>query len=268
MLIAKGIAGTIMIAFLVSPGAAQAPTPQRRARANLPATRIIVRNVSGTPLDGVNVTIGGPGNGRATTDAQGVADVTLADGSYRFRFEHHGFITLEREVAIRHTQPVEIDVALNADLTPEAPEPRLPATAPPPVLPAPPSSPSAPVAAAGPPAYVSITAFLDKNFIGREPLKESILGCTPDATTRLLQLRESLASHTHDELDEILYVVAGEGAVRVGDDVTPLTAGSLSMIPRGVGHAIERRGKNPLIVLSTLAGAPCHAAFTAQSGIR
>jgi hypothetical protein len=40
------------------------------------------------------------------------------------------------------------------------------------------------------------------------------------------------------------------------------------MIPRGVGHAIERRGKNPLIVLSTLAGAPCRTALTAQSGIR
>jgi mannose-6-phosphate isomerase-like protein (cupin superfamily) len=109
---------------------------------------------------------------------------------------------------------------------------------------------------------------LDKNFIGREPLKESVLGCTPDATTRLLQLRESIASHTHDDLDEILYVVAGEGAVRVGDDVTPLTAGSLSMIPRGLPHAVERRGKNPLIVLSTLTGAPCRPALAAQSSLR
>jgi mannose-6-phosphate isomerase-like protein (cupin superfamily) len=107
---------------------------------------------------------------------------------------------------------------------------------------------------------VSIPAFLDKNFIGRgDPLKESVLGCTAGATTRVLQLRDPLAVHTHANLDEILYVVAGEGSVRIRDQATPVSAGSLSVIPRGVPHAIERRGRNPLIVISTLAGAPCQA---------
>src|SRR5438034_1329872 len=81
--------------------------------------------------------------------------------------------------------------------------------APPPPPPVPPPA-SAPVAS-GPAVNVSIPVFLEKNFIGRDPLKESVLGCTPDATARLLQLREALASHTHAGLDEILYVVAGEG---------------------------------------------------------
>jgi hypothetical protein len=118
--------------------------------------------------------------------------------------------------------------------------------------------------ASGPPVNVSIPAFLDKNFIGRDPLKESVLGCTPDATARLLQLREALKSHTHASLDEILYVVAGEGAIYIQGQSTPVTPGSLSVVPRGLQHAIERRGKNPLIMVSALVGAPCPEGPTAQ----
>ena len=110
---------------------------------------------------------------------------------------------------------------------------------------------------------VSIPEFLDKNFVGRDPLKESVLACTPAATTRLLQLREPIAEHKHVDLDELLYIVAGQGAVRIGEQVTVVGPGSLSVLPRGVAHGLERRGKNPLIVLSMLAGAPCPPSVTA-----
>jgi len=112
---------------------------------------------------------------------------------------------------------------------------------------------------------VSVPAFLDKNFIGREPLKESVLGCTSGATTRLLQLRDPLALHTHADLDEVLYVVAGEGSIRIREESTTVGAGSLTIVPRGVPHAIERRGKNPLILISTLAGLPCQADTAAHA---
>src|SRR5581483_1487283 len=106
----------------------------------------------------------------------------------------------------------------------------------------------------------------------RDPLKESVLGCTGASTTRLLQLRDPIAAHTHD-LDEIVYVVAGDGAIRLraasaGDESTVVHAGSLTVIPRGTSHAIERRGKNPLIVLSTLAGAPCQTPATTQDAAK
>jgi mannose-6-phosphate isomerase-like protein (cupin superfamily) len=107
---------------------------------------------------------------------------------------------------------------------------------------------------------VSILDFLDKNSIGRDPLKESVLGCTGDSTTRVLQIRDALALHTHAALDEMIYVVAGDGTVRLGTQATPISAGSLAVVPRGVPHSLERRGKNPLTVLSVLAGAPCQAA--------
>jgi mannose-6-phosphate isomerase-like protein (cupin superfamily) len=222
-----------------------------------------VRDVSGTALGDVNVAISGPaGFRKLTTDPTGGADLMLADGSYRLRFEKEGFVTLERDVMIKNGQPAQVDVVMNL-----APKPIVAPAPPPP--PTPPPVPAATQVPAGPPTNVSIPTFLDKNFIGRDPLKESVLGCTPDTTTRLLQLRDALAAHTHADLDEILYVVAGEGAIHIGEDVTPISPGSLSIVPRGVQHAFERRGKNPLILLSTLAGTPCRSAGqTAQESRR
>ena len=53
-----------------------------------------------------------------------------------------------------------------------------------------------------------------------------------------------------------------EGAVRIGGD-DAIYAGALVVLPNGTAHAFERRGKNPLIVLSTLTGSPCEVSKTA-----
>jgi mannose-6-phosphate isomerase-like protein (cupin superfamily) len=61
----------------------------------------------------------------------------------------------------------------------------------------------------------------------------------------------------------MLYVVAGEGTLLIPNHAPAAVApGSLSIVPRGTPHAIERRGRNPLIVLSMLSGVPC----TAEAG--
>jgi mannose-6-phosphate isomerase-like protein (cupin superfamily) len=204
------------------------------------------------PLEGVKITVSGPASLQLVTDASGLASLgVLRDGSYRLRFEHERFITLEREVSVQRGQPSEIHVALS--LAPSLPPPPEPEPPPPPP-PAPPIEVSGPTA---PPSFVSIPDYLDKNYIGREPLKESLLGCLTGSTTRLLQLRDSLSEHTHADTDEVLYVVAGEGTVRLRTDSYAVAAGSLSIIPRGVPHAIDRRGRNPLIALSILSGSPC-----------
>jgi mannose-6-phosphate isomerase-like protein (cupin superfamily) len=254
------IAATLA-SFAAAPAAQQPPTqqppaPRPRPRAAQPAAAqvVVVRDFSGTPLEGVRVVVNGPRSIEVQTDRTGSAKTALADGSYRLHFEREGFVTLERDVVIKAGRPAEIDVAL----TPAPPPP------PPPPAPAPPPPPQAPhPGPSGPPVIVSIPAFLDKNFIGRDPLKESVLGCTSDVTTRLLQLHDALAAHTHADLDEVLYVVAGDGAVKIQDRQTPIAAGSLTVIPRGISHEVERRGKNPLILLSTLSGAPCRGAAVA-----
>jgi mannose-6-phosphate isomerase-like protein (cupin superfamily) len=225
---------------------------QTRPRPRTVATIVImVRDHSGTPVPGARVAVSGAASIAATTDASGAASLAaMRDGAYRLRFEREGFITLERDVTMRNGQRLAIDVVLDA-----AP--------PPPPEPAP--IPPQPAGPSGPPVSVSIPAFLDTHSIGRDPLKESVLGCTGDSTTRVLQIRDALAVHTHAAFDEIIYVVAGDGTVRLGAQSTPIAAGWLAVVPRGVAHALERRGRNPLTVLSVLAGAPCQAAPAAVS---
>jgi hypothetical protein len=228
---------------------------QRPAAASPKATsvRISVRDQGGASLDGVRLLVSGTaGGGEFTTGAAGTAIVPIPKaGVFRVRCEREGFVTLEREFTVGNGAWNPIDVVLN----PAAPPPP-----PPPAKPAPEPMPVAPVPSSGPAMTLSIPDFLDKNFIGRDPLKESILACKPLETVRLLQMRDNIAPHVHDRVDEVIYVVAGEGAVRIGEEESPIRAGSLVFVPNGNGHSIERRGKNPLIVVSTLVGSSCEAA--------
>jgi mannose-6-phosphate isomerase-like protein (cupin superfamily) len=104
---------------------------------------------------------------------------------------------------------------------------------------------------------VSIPDFLEENLIAREPRKASRLGCTAGGTATLVQLREPLAEQAHEDVDEVLYVVAGEGTLRVGGREFRLQPGTYGLVPRGHAHTIGVRGSKPLILLSVAAGAPC-----------
>jgi mannose-6-phosphate isomerase-like protein (cupin superfamily) len=248
VLLAVLAATWISPAFAQGGGTATQPT-QPRPRAT-PAARPTPPRVT---VPGAKLLVTGATSAEFTTDESGSATLTnLRDGTYRLRCEREGFVTLEREFVVRGPQTASIDVTLN----------RAPAPPPAPIAPAPPPKPAAPppIPPSGPPVSVSIPEFVDKNFIGREPLKESVLACNGLETVRLLQLREPVAEHTHSNMDEVLYIVAGEGTIRLGTQPTNVSAGSLSVVPHGTPHTLERRGRNPLIVLSTLSGAPCPGA--------
>jgi hypothetical protein len=229
------------------------PTPPAQKRPVAPRTasvRISVHDDAGTALPDVRLSLSGGATGEFTTGAAGTAILpNLKPGMYRVRAEHEGHITLEREFTLGTGAWNPIELVL---------------TAAPPPPPSPPPKPAAPAAAAAPPpggapVAVSIPDFLDKNFIGRDPIKESVLACKPFETVRLLQLREPLAPHVHERADEIIYVVAGEGLVRIGDEETALRPGMVVVVPNAKRHGYERRGKNPLVLVSTLAGTACEA---------
>ena len=234
-------------------GSVQKP-PAAAAAARPRSMRIAVKDQKGASLENVRLLLSGAGSGEFSTGAAGTAVVPIVKpGLYRVRCEREGFVTLEREFTVGTAAWNPIDIVLNT-----APPPP-----PPPIKIAPAPSPVAPIPPSGLPVTLSIPDFIDRNYIGRDPLKESIVACKPLETVRLLQMRDGIARHVHDRLDEIIYVVAGEGAVRIGEETTPIRAGGLVVIPNGTGHAFERRGKNPLIVLSTLTGSPCEASKTA-----
>jgi Carboxypeptidase regulatory-like domain/Cupin domain len=225
---------------------------QTRAKPAAASTLIVrVTDSFGAPLPGVKVAAIGPVERNGVTDAAGEARLaSMRPGSYRLRFEGENIVTLERDVTVRAAQPATVDVTLSAAPPPPAPPPPAPKPAPVPTN-------------TGPPAEartVSITDFLDRNLIGsREPVKTSVLACSPSTTTALLQIREPLKDRVHTNADELLYVVAGEGSLQLGGQETPLVAGTLSLVPRGTTHVLQRRGRNPLILLSTLTDTPCSA---------
>jgi len=234
------------------PGQPPPAQPARPRTASKPVTpRVTVRDQSGIIVPGVKITLSGPSTAELVTDEAGVTTLpALKDGTYRLRFEHEGFFTLEREFTVRASQPATIEVTMSH--APPPPAPAAPKPAPAPKAPTPP-----PVPPSGPPVTIAIPDYVDKNFVGRDPLKESVLACNGLETVRLLQLRDPIAEHSHSNMDEVLYVVAGEGTIRLGNAPTNVTAGALVVVPHGTPHAIDRRGRNPLILLSTLAGAPC-----------
>jgi mannose-6-phosphate isomerase-like protein (cupin superfamily) len=230
----------------------QTPAPRRAAPARPAASRqtvtIFVTDRQGRPLEGATVTATGPMDREGKTDADGnVLLQNVGAGTYRLRFEHPASVTLEREITVG-TRPVKVSAELSPAPPPPAPPKPEPAAAPPPPAPPPPS---------GPPTSLSIPDFVEKNYVVNSPSKMSPVGCTGTSTATLLQLRDPLAEHSHDDADEMLYVVAGEGVERIGGVETNLTAGTFAVVPRGTPHSITRRGSRPIILLSILTGPPC-----------
>ena len=71
---------------------------------------------------------------------------------------------------------------------------------------------------------------------------------------------EHLATH-RDSAEEILYVVAGTGEARVGDDVIPLAEGTLGVVPQLVPHAVYNTGETTFKAVGFFAGAELEHVF-------
>jgi mannose-6-phosphate isomerase-like protein (cupin superfamily) len=104
---------------------------------------------------------------------------------------------------------------------------------------------------------MSIPDFLDKNLIGGEPQKSTLMACAEGGTARLLQVRDPLTDQQHPDVDEMIYVVAGNGVLRIRNQDTRLEPGFFALVPRSISHSLRRAGRNPLIVVSVFAGAAC-----------
>ena len=235
---------------------------QTRAAGKPAALTIHVTDMLGAPLADAAVTVTGPVAREGVTDANGTLRVTnMRAGTYRLRFGREGSIALERDITLRAGESPTVDVALSSASARSA-------TADKPAAPGAPLAPGAPVAPLaplapnlGPPGDARVTPvplFLEKNFIGsREGRKDSVLGCTATGTATLHQLRDSWLGHTHEDATEWIYVVAGEGTLRIGTSDQRLQAGTFGLVPHTVSHALIPQGRNPLIVISVLSGPAC-----------
>jgi hypothetical protein len=217
---------------------------------------LFITEGSGRPIEGVTVTVMGPVDREVQSPASGPTRIEgLRAGTYRVRFSHEKFITFEKEIVWRAgTAAPEMSITLNA--APAPPPPPAPA----PAAIAPPSESAAKLPPPGMPKTLGIPEFLEKNFItGREPQKESLIGCSGLGQALLWQIREPWNGRQHQSADGMFYVVAGEGRLRLGEREFTVASGAFAVVPRGTLYNLSRSGRNPLMVLAVLAGAPCAA---------
>ncbi len=235
-----------------------APRPRPRAAAPSTATAtltVTVTDASGSPLADVKVSAVGPLEREGVTTAAGqVRLLGIRAGTYRVRFERDGFHTFEKEVSWRAGTPAPV---AEATLT-SAPPP----SAPPPPTATTPAAPAAPTYVpdlpSGKPSTTSLLDYIERNFISsKEPQKESLIGCSASAQSWLWQIREPWQGRRHESAEAMLYVVGGDGTLRLDGRDVQVAAGSFAVVPRATDYGFTRRGRNPLIILATLSGPPC-----------
>ncbi len=221
-----------------------------RAAARPTALSIQVTDTLGAPLADTQVTATGPVAREGVTAPDGSLRLTnMRAGTYRLRFTREGSMTLERDLALRVGESLTVDISLSPAPAPPKPEPVKPAMPEPAAKTLPPP---------GDAKITPVPLFLEKNFIGgREGRKESSLGCTATGAATLHQLREAWLNHAHEDADEWIYVVAGEGTLRIGTADQRVQAGTFSLVPHTISHALLPQGRNPLIVISVLSGPRC-----------
>ncbi len=235
-----------------------APRPAAQSSATVRTAMLITAtNPSGATLPDVRVVMNGPAERDGTTDASGTIRFTnLRAGTYRVRFSGERVITFEREVVVRSGQTADVDVTLNAAEERPAPPP----PPPPPPAPAPPAPPIARVGPAAKPGTIQLLDLLEKEFIGKQARRESLLSCSGNARTTMIQLNEQQAERLYGDAESMYYVMGGEGTVRINGSELALTTGAYVIVPRGASHSLIRRGRRPLILLAVLSGEPCDQA--------
>jgi mannose-6-phosphate isomerase-like protein (cupin superfamily) len=229
--------------------APRAQTPRRPATGSA-TLQVRVTDRSGAPAANVQVTAEGPVSREGMTDDNGQLQFrTMTSGTYRLRASAEPFITLEKEVAVRATNNAPVELSLS---------PAPPPPAPPEPPPAPANTAAAtPTAAAGDARVLSIADLAENSLSGREAVKTVPVACSGLDNTQMIVLRETLRTEAADNVDRMLYVVAGEAMLSMEGRDQPISSGWYAMVPRGTAHTLTRRGRNPAIVLMTAGGEPC-----------
>ncbi len=238
-----------------APTPTQAPKPRSAATGGATTNALFfITDPAGASIEGVTVTITGPVDREAKSPGGGFTRVpALRAGTYRARFAREGYITFEKEFSWRAGAATP-EIAVTLYPAPAAPPPPPPPPAPV-ATPAPATSTLPPP---GAPKTLSLPDYIEKNFIsGREPHKENLVGCSGVGQAVLWQVREPWDGRQHPSADGMLYVIGGEGSIKLDGREVTMTAGSFAVVPRGTTYGFTRRGRNPLIVLAVLAGAPC-----------
>jgi hypothetical protein len=119
---------------------------------------------------------------------------------------------------------------------------------------------AAPLGPKGEPATIAIVDLLEKEFVGRQPRRETLLSCSGLERASMIQLNEPLPTRLYENADAIYYVLGGEGSIQMNGRETRLGLNAFASVPRGTSHSFSRRGNRSLVLLAVLSGEPCEQA--------
>ena len=226
------------------------PTPRRTEASGRTGIALTVTDQSGATLPNVHVELSGASSAaKDTTDAGQTNFAGLQAGTYRLRFSGDDVTTFEREVTLRAGQIQTLTVALTR------------AEAPPPAAPPPAPAPPAPPAAGplGQPQLGSLTNLADRERNTKER-HDILLSCSGNTRNMLVVLTEEQAQRIYEMAEATYYVVAGQGAAKVGALQSVIGPGSFIAVPRNTPFSLMRQGNRPLVMLWSLSGEPCEQA--------
>jgi mannose-6-phosphate isomerase-like protein (cupin superfamily) len=231
--------------------ATQKPAPRRASPAGSRAgIAITVTNPQGATIPDVAVSVMGPTERNGETDGSGQVNFPgLQAGTYRLRFSGDTVTAFEKEVVVRAGQVADVDVSLSP-----APEPKV-VMAPAPALPPGPATPA--TGPKGEPVTYAIGELLEKEFVGRQPRRETLLSCSGTERASMIQLNEPLPERLYENADAIYYVLGGEGSVVMNGKDTRLGLNGFVSVPRGTSHSFSKRGNRLMVLLAVLSGEPC-----------
>ena len=214
---------------------------------------ITVTTPQGATIAGVQVNLMGPTERGGQTDVGGQLSFPgLQPGTYRLRFSGDRVTSFEKEVVVRAGQVADVDVSLSP-----APEPKV-------VMAPAPTPPPAPAEASlgpkGQPLTHVIGDLLEKEYVGKQPRRETLLSCSGSERSTMIQLNEALPERLYENADAIYYVLGGEGAIMMNGKETRLGLNAFVSVPRGTSHSFSRRGTRLMVLLSVLSGEPCEQA--------
>jgi quercetin dioxygenase-like cupin family protein len=87
---------------------------------------------------------------------------------------------------------------------------------------------------------------------GRSAALKMLNGDTADSVMMFEEVAPASTEtplHTHDDSDEVAYVLSGQITFKIGDEITVGGPGTCAFMPRGLAHAWKNTGAEPGRVL-------------------
>ncbi|MBI3576186.1 MAG: cupin domain-containing protein [Gammaproteobacteria bacterium] len=96
----------------------------------------------------------------------------------------------------------------------------------------------------------------ENKLAGGENIKVVTLSRGPRSANMLVQVRDREPLHRHADSDITVFLLRGEGELRVGKQMHAVKIGDVMHIPRGAVHAYINRGPEPAAALVVYSPAP------------